>query len=474
MRRRRTFVNLVAVLLASGVLVVYALTQLVASAVLEDTYDLFVELPEAGGLVENKQVTYRGVAVGEIVDTELAGGAVRVHLGIHADVAIPREVDVVVLRQSAVGEQALDLRPRARTTDDTPVHEPGDTIVPQSILLPTRTQDLLQLASDVFGPVDPDHAAIVVSELADAVRGRRDDVRDLLADSATFSEAVADNGADYDRLFAASRTVNASLAANREVLASLVTELADSVELVGELRDEIEGLLETAPPTLAVTSDFLERSQANLWCAVEDLAAINDYLARPEVLHTASEALRVNRYFFGGFEQIGQADASGQIWLRLQLALHPQPAAQSHLPDRRPIPDVLPGGACTSPFGPGAGSAVQADHQLAVPEARIVRPADDRQQPVRRPGGGTLPASSAAPDPAAAAAAAPAPDPVATAGPSPDPWAPAVAAASTTSPSPTGGGWIALVGGVTLLLAAGLLRRVRRPGTDHPTGDRDG
>mgnify|MGYP006196400539 CR=1 FL=1 len=32
---------------------------------------------------------------------------------------------------------------------------------------------------------------------------------------------------------------------------------------------------------------------------------------------------------------------------------------------------TLPGGACESVFGPGAGSAVQANHQLAVPEGQV-------------------------------------------------------------------------------------------------------
>ena len=47
------------------------------------------------------------------------------------------------------------------------------------------------------------------------------------------------------------------------------------------------------------------------------------------------------------------------------------------------IPDILPGGACESPFGPGAPAAHQADYSKRVPDAEVVRPANDRAEPVR-------------------------------------------------------------------------------------------
>jgi hypothetical protein len=55
------------------------------------------------------------------------------------------------------------------------------------------------------------------------------------------------------------------------------------------------------------------------------------------------------------------------------------------MPEKRPIPATLPGGACASPFGEGAPAAVQDDFELTVPEGRVVPPEDNRVEPVRRP-----------------------------------------------------------------------------------------
>lgn len=389
--RSRTLVNLVTVIIASAVLLLFAVTQLLASAVLDNNYPLYVELSAAGGLLTNKEVTYRGVSVGEIIDVTLCDDdtvshgpdcaspdSVRVEMGIDNGIQIPEGVEIVVLRQSAVGEQALDIRPLVAIGPTTEFYEQDDVVLPGDVTLPTKPQELLELANEVFGPIDADNAATVVSELADAVEGRSEDLQRIMVDSAVLSESVGDNGADYDRFFAASRIVNASLAENRQILAALITDLADGAELIGELRGQVDGLLDTAPPVLAATTSLLERGDANLSCVVRDLANLNEFVNQPEVLGDLEETIRVNDFFFDAFRIIGPDSALGNPWLRVQFLLEPEPTPLLYTPPR-PIPPTLPGGACESVFGPGAGSAVQPNHQLAAPEGQVIRPDNDRQ-----------------------------------------------------------------------------------------------
>ncbi|MBW3548194.1 MAG: hypothetical protein KY452_08705, partial [Actinobacteria bacterium] len=101
----------------------------------------------------------------------------------------------------------------------------------------------------------------------------------------------------------------------------------------------------------------------------------------------------------GGIEVRGSADARGEVTQRttdgryafvrvkveLDVTLEPAPPAALYTPPR-PIPATLPGGACESVFGPGAGSAVQADHRLAAPDGRVIRPENDRQLAAAAPG----------------------------------------------------------------------------------------
>jgi virulence factor Mce-like protein len=380
----RTFVNLIAVAVASAALLLLAATELIASAVLDRGYALDIELPRADGLLPDKEVTYNGVGIGQIEAMQLTDDGVLVTMRIDEDVRIPTEHDVVILRSSPIGEQAIDFRPVGAVTDATEFYEPGDRAVARNVTHPPPVQDLLELASDVFRPVDPDNAGIVVAEMADAVRGRRDDVRSLMEDSARFSGAVADNGEAYDRLFAASRIVNRTLAENRDTLARLITESADATSILSDMREDFEGLLVEAPPTLSLASDLVYGGQANLSCAIDDFATFNEYLAQPRQLENGSEALRKNQLFFEGFNVISPSDSYGLPWQRVHVVMEPEPPPESYLPAKRPIPDILPGGACSSPFGEGAPAASEAGYAERVPEARLLPPADNRLTPVRR------------------------------------------------------------------------------------------
>lgn len=382
---RRTFVNLVAVGVAAAALLTYAAAQLLAGAVFDDRYELYAHLPRGGGLLPDKEVTYNGHGIGQVAALELAGDGVRVRMLIEGDVRIPRDVDVVVQRSSAIGEQALDLRPRDEIDEATAFYEAGDTVEIGELRLPPEVQRLLALANEVFAPIDDEAAGTVVSELARAVEGRKDDVRALLRDAGSLSQDVADAGGDLDRFFSSSRVVNGVLAANRDTIAGLIGDISDATGVLTDMRAELEGVLVDAPPTLAAVGGLVERSQPNLSCVLRDLADINAYVAQPPVLHDAAESLRLNRFFFDGFGVLAQKDPWGGHWQRLRFELRDEQGVGHRYEPQRPTPVILPGGACTSPFGEGAPSATEAGHVPLVTDTRVERPDHDRMEPVRRP-----------------------------------------------------------------------------------------
>lgn len=375
----RVVANLVAVTVATVALVVYTVTELLAAALFAPTYPLYVELPEAGGLIARQEVTVSGRVVGRVAEVDLHGDGVVAELAIAEGEAVPRDSRVVVLRRSPLGEQAIDFRPASDRADP---YEPGDTVVAADATTPVPVQRLLALANEVLDPVDADAAGRLVAELADTVRGRRQDLRDVVSDSARLSEAVADNAADLDTFFREGATVAAALADSREALSRSIGEMADAAQLLADVRGDLEGLLVDAPPALTQVGGLVRRAQPNLACIIGDLADTNVYLARPEQLHHAGEALRLNRWFFVGFDIITERDARGGDWQRIHF-LPPQESVGLPYVPHRPIPATLPGGACESAFGPGAPAATQPDVDLVHPESRLVPPEDDRSEPVR-------------------------------------------------------------------------------------------
>ena len=427
MSARVTRINLVGVAVVSALLILYAVSQLLQAFVLDRSYPLYAELPQASGLRENKEVTYNGHPIGKVDAVTAMPNGARIHMAIDNGVKVPTDIDVVVLRRSPIGEQAIDLRPTRHISDDVTLaageyYKAGATVKIRNLTLPPDVQELFETVVDVLKPVDPQTTGTLVSELADTVRGRKEDFRRILDDSADFSEAVADNGEDYDRLFRSSRVVNAELAEHRGDIAGLVTDLRLATSVLTDMRGEFERLLVEAPPVLTAIGEFVDEAQPNISCSIDYIGNLNAMTAQPKNLENAAEALRHNRLFFDGFEATTAHDFRNHNWFRVFMEPPHGPPPDSYLPDKRSIRPIRPGGACASPFGPGAPSATQAGFRQRVPNTRVIRPANDRTTSPRQSGdigagggsAGTSTSRSAATQivagaPAAAAAAAVAP-----------------------------------------------------------------
>lgn len=379
----RLLANLIAVAAVSGVLLIYGVTQLLTGTLIYDrTYEVHVLLPASGGLLAHQEVTVAGRVVGQVDEVMFDGDGVRVTLSVEDDEEIPVEAEVVVLRRSPLGEQAIDFRP---TIDDWGAHAEGAVIEPEMVRLPVEVQGLLRSAERLIVAIEPDEAARVTAELADTFRDRGDDVRELLVDGGRLSETVGDAGAEIDRFTGSGRVIAEELATHREAFTASIADTAELAGVLADMRGDLEGLIAEGPPVLASLDDVVGRAQPNIACTVGSLAAANTYLAGPERQRDIEGLLRFNQWFFVGVEIGAVMDpATGDFWNRVRLLPPQAVSGDSYLPDKRPIPDILPGGACAGRFGDGAPAATQAGYQRAVPEARVVPPADARADPVRR------------------------------------------------------------------------------------------
>lgn len=75
-------------------------------------YRVTIELPEAAGIYQRGNVTYRGTEVGRIEDVRLTDDGVAATLVLRSNQKIPADLDAEVHSQSAVGEQYITLLPR--------------------------------------------------------------------------------------------------------------------------------------------------------------------------------------------------------------------------------------------------------------------------------------------------------------------------------------------------------------------------
>lgn len=227
-------------------------------------YLVRLHLAEGGGLFTNSEVTYRGVAVGQVGDLRLARNGIEVDLHLRDDAPpIPANLRAVVANRSAVGEQYVDLQPR---TADGPFLTDGAVIPRESTSLPLPVSTLLGNISAVSSAVPGDALRTVVDELYDATRGTGPDLQVLLDSASSLTETATTHLPQTSLLIEDGSTVLAtqlesaqawrSFAGNAKLFAAeLASSDGDLRRLIGtapQASTELSSLLVDADPELSI------------------------------------------------------------------------------------------------------------------------------------------------------------------------------------------------------------------------------
>lgn len=241
-----------------------------------DGYRVTVELPRAGGLFENAEVTYRGVPIGRVEDLDAGPDGVQARVVITADVDVPRDVDVLVRNRSAIGEQYLDLRP---TGPGGPFLAEGDTLSAAEDDLPLPLDRLLGNVVAFNESVPAKDLRRVVAELDDASRGAGADLRVLLAAS---TELVRQASAGFDAtasLIEHGATVLRTQVAGSADIRSFSSDLRLVAAALADSDSSINELISNAPGAAREVTRLVTEVGAPMATLFDDLLTLNGLLA---------------------------------------------------------------------------------------------------------------------------------------------------------------------------------------------------
>lgn len=129
-------------------------------------YRVTLELERSGGLYPNANVTYRGTQVGRVEQVGLTDSGVRAVLSLSSSVHIPSDLQAQIHSQSAVGEQFVDLLPRAA---DGPTLKNGDVIPVRDTSIPEDIDLLLDATNRGLAAIPQDNLKTVIDESYTAV-----------------------------------------------------------------------------------------------------------------------------------------------------------------------------------------------------------------------------------------------------------------------------------------------------------------
>jgi phospholipid/cholesterol/gamma-HCH transport system substrate-binding protein len=363
---RRVYVNLIVFGTAAFLLILLGARNLVVQQATSGTIQ--ARFSDASGLLPRNDVTMRGVVVGSVKEVDLAeDGNVNVVMTLEPGVVVPEGTVAEIVRRSPIGELTLELLPG----DGDPMPE-GATIAVDDTIPPPDVSKTIEVIADVLHEVPSEDLSTVVAELADAVRGRGDDLSTFNQAVAELPEEILEVQVELEALITDGPKVTGVLADNADTLGDDLTQTKLLAQLLADRKHDLVDLYRYGGDFTTVAGSLIGDEKANLSCLVADFGRINSVMSTQENLTNLANTLDKNHFFFGAVEQMVQVGLDNGTWFRVQLIPPAQPHGETYAP-HRPPPDVFPGNACRSRFGRGV-DAVDQSHAPTLARDSSLRP----------------------------------------------------------------------------------------------------
>ena len=288
----------------------------------DDSYRVAAHFAESGGIFEGAQVSYRGVAVGQVGELELTDGGVDVLLDIDDDSKpIPADTRAVVANRSAVGEQYVDLQPE---TSAGPFLGDGDDIPRAMTETPIATTQLLVDLDRTVNSVNKDSLRTVVGELGKAFQGTGEDLGQIIDTSNSFIRTANDNFEVTTDLLEDGNVVLTTQLDKASAIRSFASDLSKfSDTLVSSDRD-LRRVIENGSATATQLRTFLEDNRVDLGELINNLVTTGEVTAK----HIDGTEMILVAYPYvvaGGYTVVDKDPGSGLYDAHFGLILTQEP-----------------------------------------------------------------------------------------------------------------------------------------------------
>jgi phospholipid/cholesterol/gamma-HCH transport system substrate-binding protein len=370
---RRVAINLGVFAAVFGVMLYWAVNNIVTIDSLERPYEISGEFAQAAGVRSDSEVTYLGVHYGRVAKVERREGGVRITMKIERGKELPAGAIARIFRKSAIGEPYIDFTPP--TGDDAPkgtIHK-GEVIPQERTTVPLEFSELLRSAGELIGSIDAEKAGSLVHELALGLNGRGQDLRDLTTGFDRITSTFAARTEALDRLAENSTRITKVLADHRLSIGQSISNLRAVASSLRASKGDLERLLRSGPAFLTQTADLVAEQKRNLDCLLTDLAPVL-HAAGAEHAQDLAVLLEDGPTGFGYIFSALDREPDGP-WIRVNLQVPVAPDPPQYIP-RKTLPVVPTISPCASTMTPaavapaGASTGATADPSgSAIPRA---------------------------------------------------------------------------------------------------------
>ncbi|MGV0794703.1 MCE family protein [Mycolicibacterium sp. XJ1819] len=233
-------------------------------------YTVTIQLPQAGGLYETANVTYRGTKVGRVTAVRLTPNGVDAVLSLRSDVAIPTDLEAEVHSTSAIGEQYVALVPRGAAA---PLKN-GDVIGIDNTSVPPDIGGLLDAANRGLLAIPKDNLKTVIDESYTAVGGLGPDISRVVDGSTQLAIDARESLDPLINLIDHSKPLLDSQAHSAD---SIDTWAAKMAALTAQVKSEdgaVRGLIRHGSNAADEARQLVDRLQPSVPVLMSNLAGI--------------------------------------------------------------------------------------------------------------------------------------------------------------------------------------------------------
>ncbi len=234
-------------------------------------YTVRMELPQAAGLYNTGNVTYRGSEVGRVQSVRLTDTGVEAVLSLKSGIDIPSDLKAEVHSQTAIGETYVELLPRNATA---PPLKDGDVIPPADTSVPPDINALLSAANAALAAIPHDNLRTVVDESYTAVGGLGPELSRLIAGSSNLAIGAHQNLDAMVSLIDQAQPVLDSQTNTSDAIAGWAAHLAT---VTTELRTHdraVAGTIDNGGPALGEATALVDRLRPTVPLLLANLLSV--------------------------------------------------------------------------------------------------------------------------------------------------------------------------------------------------------
>jgi phospholipid/cholesterol/gamma-HCH transport system substrate-binding protein len=266
---------------------------------------------------------------------------------------IPKSSTARIFRKSAIGEPYIDFQPPAGfdTTKAQPsdFFRDGDTLPVAQTQNPLEFSELLRSASRLLHAIDPQKAGTLIHELALALNGRGDSLRQLTIANDVLAATFAAKTDALDRLSTNNTTLTHVLAEHANDFGQALTNLSLLADSLKNANGDTAVLLDQGSQLMGQLADLVDTEKGNLDCVLHDLADVIDVSSAGNRVARTGDLLGRGKQAFDDVFATRDTEPDG-VWVRVNLLEDPTNPAPQYVPPK-PLPAVPDVPACASTIG---------------------------------------------------------------------------------------------------------------------------